>query len=113
MNDVIKRPPHYQIIPEKGVEVRDIQQAVLREYIEHYAYDSELLADTVIQYGNVIKYLSRAPRKRKLVEDLKKAQFELSTLIDRIEEYEESKKQMDLPFISDSSSPVSPLVTTS
>lgn len=66
----VNHPTHYQIID--GVEAIDIIEAVLGDGFSDYCY------------GNVLKYILRAPNKNGL-EDLKKAQVYLDWLIDEIE----------------------------
>lgn len=64
--DPVKKPEHYQIIPEKDVQVIDIIEAVLNKEHNLTVYQSACLKDA-------IKYILRCPFKGSLVEDLGKA----------------------------------------
>lgn len=63
--DVIKKPKHYMIIPEKNVEARHIVQAVVNECVDLSGYQCHCLA-------SAIEYLLRGHKKNGL-EDYKKA----------------------------------------
>ena len=65
MNDPVNHPPHYT---HGGIEVIDAIEAWGCDYLE----------------GNIVKYIARWRHKNGL-EDLKKAQWYLSRLIERAE----------------------------
>lgn len=67
--DVVNHPSHYT---QGGVECIDAIDAALGESYQAY------------YIGQVMKYVWRAPLKGKLTEDLKKAQWYLNRLIERL-----------------------------
>lgn len=69
--DNVDLPSHYQLIPEKGVEVIDVINAVTPHFKGDDAY----------KIGNVLKYLLRAGKKGDMLEDLKKAKKYLGWII--------------------------------
>ena len=71
--DMVAHPPHYN---KFSVEVKD----TIKEWVEGYK-------DAYVAYciGNVLKYLSRAPFKGSMLQDLKKASFYLTEAIKEIE----------------------------
>lgn len=71
--DMVNHPPHYNA---GKVEVIDYILQTARHYV----------SDQAVLVGNVIKYVSRAPLKGTLVEDLKKARWYLDKLIDHATE---------------------------
>lgn len=71
-DDMVNHPSHYT---SGGVECIDAITAALSKYDD--PVDSWLV-------GQVIKYLWRAPLKGKYEEDIKKAQFYLNRLVDKI-----------------------------
>lgn len=73
-DDMVNHPSHYT---SGGVECIDAITAALSKYDD--PVDSWLV-------GQVIKYLWRAPLKGKYEEDIKKAQFYLNRLVEKIEE---------------------------
>ena len=70
--DVVNQPPHYKV---GGIETIDYLQAKLSPE----AFRGFL-------HGNTLKYLSRADHKGNALEDFKKAQWYLNTLIQTLEE---------------------------
>ena len=72
--DMVNHPSHYT---SGGVECIDAITAALSKYDD--PVDAWLV-------GQVIKYLWRAPLKGKYEEDIKKAQFYLNRLVDKIRE---------------------------
>ena len=74
--DMVNHPSHYT---SGGVECIDAITAALSKYDD--PVDSWLV-------GQVIKYLWRAPLKGKYDEDIKKAQFYLNRLVEKIREKE-------------------------
>ena len=71
-HDAVHSPSHYQI-PGTGMEVIDVIEGILTpEQFEGYCY------------GNIIKYILRAPRKNG-AEDLKKAAWYVDREIRRLE----------------------------
>lgn len=75
-NDMVNHPSHYT---SGGVECIDAITAALSKYED--PVDSWLV-------GQVIKYLWRAPLKGKYDEDIKKAQFYLNRLVEKIDKKE-------------------------
>ena len=71
--DMVNHPSHYT---HGGVECIDAITSALSSYED--SVDSWLV-------GQVIKYLWRAPLKSKYEEDIKKAQFYLNRLVDKID----------------------------
>ena len=69
--DNVDLPAHYQLIPEKGVEVIDVVNVVTERFGGSDGY----------KIGNVLKYLLRAGQKGDALQDLKKAKKYLSWLI--------------------------------
>lgn len=73
-DDMVNHPSHYT---SGGVECIDAITSALSSYED--SVDSWLV-------GQVIKYLWRAPLKGKYEEDIKKAQFYLNRLVEKIDE---------------------------
>lgn len=73
--DMVNHPSHYT---HGGVECIDAITSALSSYED--SVDSWLV-------GQVIKYLWRAPLKGKYEEDIKKAQFYLNRLVEKIDKY--------------------------
>ena len=71
--DMVNHPSHYT---NGGVECIDAITSALSSYED--SVDSRLV-------GQVIKYLWRAPLKGKYEEDIKKAQFYLNSLVEKID----------------------------
>lgn len=69
-NDNVNHPNHYQILD--GVEAIDVIKSILGDGFEDYCY------------GNVLKYVLRAPKKNG-IEDLKKAKVYLDWIIEDFE----------------------------
>lgn len=69
-NDNVNHPNHYQIL--EGVEAIDVIRSILEDGFEDYCY------------GNVLKYILRAPKKNG-IEDLKKAKVYLDWIIEDFE----------------------------
>ena len=74
--DMVNHPSHYT---SGGVECIDAITSALSSYKD--SVDSWLV-------GQVIKYLWRAPLKGKYEEDIKKAQFYLNRLVEKIDKKE-------------------------
>lgn len=74
MTDNVNHPKHYDIL--EGVEAIDIIKAILKDADDGYV---------AYCYGNVIKYILRAPNKNG-VEDLKKARVYLDWIIEDFNE---------------------------
>lgn len=79
---MVSHPSHYQ--SETGLEVIDV--------IEAFTFDLKGIEAT--DTGNVIKYMCRWKMKNGL-QDLKKAQWYLSHLIDHVEKLEEENKNYE------------------
>ena len=71
--DMVEHPPHYN---KFSVEVKD----TIKEWVE--GYKNAYVAYCI---GNVLKYLSRAPFKGNMLQDLKKASFYLTEAINELE----------------------------
>ena len=69
--DTVNHPPHYN---KSGIETIDAIQAMTGDGFQSYLQ------------GNILKYLWRYPYKNG-VEDLKKAQWYLSKLIEELDEH--------------------------
>ena len=72
MTDLVNQPPHYKTGP---VETIDIIEGLVECYPVACGY----------HVGNAVKYLSRAPHKGNLLQDLRKAEWYLKRAIQRIE----------------------------
>lgn len=70
MSDPVNHPSHYQF---GGIEALDYIEQVVATYPPEYGY----------LIGNVLKYVSRAPRKGAMQQDLKKAAFYLERAINK------------------------------
>ena len=70
--DPVERPSHYLVA---GVQVRDIQRELSTTMTGIEASD----------FNNSCKYLLRAPRKGKIIEDLKKSRRHITWLIESLE----------------------------
>ena len=68
--DVIRKPPHYTF---GEIEVIDFIDQIVAHYPPELGF----------YLANVIKYVSRAPHKGKLSEDLSKAEFYLKRAINK------------------------------
>jgi hypothetical protein len=78
---MVSHPSHYQ--SETGLEVIDV--------IEAFTFDLKGIEAT--DTGNVLKYMCRWKMKNGL-QDLKKAQWYLTHLIDHVEKLEEENKTL-------------------
>lgn len=78
---IVSHPSHYQ--SETGLEVIDV--------IEAFTFDLKGIEAT--DTGNVLKYMCRWKMKNGL-QDLKKAQWYLTHLIDHVEKLEEENKTL-------------------
>lgn len=85
MADYVNHPAHYQ--SETGLEVIDVIKA----------FTSDLKGIEAVYTGNIIKYICRW-KKKNGVEDLKKARWYLSNLIDQVET-DISKEPFERPLI--------------
>ena len=74
--NVISKPKHYMLFPEKNIEVRDMMQ-VLADRLESNGYSAMFISD----YIQMQQYLLRFDEKNKK-EDLEKAQWYLGKLIE-------------------------------
>lgn len=74
--DMVNHPPHY--ISESGIEAIDVIEA----------FTLDLSGAKAVLTGQVIKYILRWPNKNGL-EDLKKAEWYLKRLIDKVEKENE------------------------
>ena len=80
-NDIlVNQPPHYQ--SSSGIEVIDVIEAFTEDLCGIEATDT----------GNVIKYICRWHNKNGL-QDLEKAQWYLTHLIERVKEKEEKLRK--------------------
>jgi len=70
--DMVNSPPHYQLIPEKEIEVMDV---ILRT-----VQLSGLDGRRGYLLGNALKYLMRLGRKGELGEDIGKAEYYIKKL---------------------------------
>ena len=75
-HNVISKPKHYMLFPEKNIEVRDLMQ-VLADRLESNGYSAMFISD----YIQMQQYLLRFDEKNKK-EDLEKAQWYLGKLIE-------------------------------
>lgn len=73
--DVINAPKHYMLMPEKGIEVRDLMQTLASE-LEQTAYSAMFISD----YIQMQQYLLRFYKKNGQ-QDLEKARWYLDKLI--------------------------------
>lgn len=73
MDDMVNHPPHY--ISENGLETIDVIES----------FTADLQGIEAVCTANVIKYICRWKHKNG-VQDLKKAQWYLTHLIDNLEE---------------------------
>lgn len=78
LHDPVNKPKHYVLIPEKGIEVRDLMK-VLADQLDEKYYHGMLVSD----YVQMMQYLLRWHRKNGL-EDLEKAQWYLSKIIEQV-----------------------------
>ena len=74
--NVISKPKHYMLFPEKNIEVRDMMQ-VLADRLESNGYSAMFISD----YIQMQQYLLRFDEKNGK-EDLEKAQWYLEKLIE-------------------------------
>lgn len=77
--DTVNKPKHYMLIPEKGIEVRDLMQ-VLAERLEVNEYHAMFISD----YIQMQQYLLRFDQKNGK-EDLEKAKWYLEKLIESLD----------------------------
>ena len=75
-HNVISKPKHYMLFPEKNIEVRDMMQ-VLADRLESNGYSAMFISD----YIQMQQYLLRFDEKNGK-EDLEKAQWYLEKLIE-------------------------------
>ena len=75
-HNVISKPKHYMLFPEKNIEVRDLMQ-VLADRLESNGYSAMFISD----YIQMQQYLLRFDEKNGK-EDLEKAQWYLEKLIE-------------------------------
>ena len=75
-HNVISKPKHYMLYPEKNIEVRDLMQ-VLADRLESNGYSAMFISD----YIQMQQYLLRFDEKNGK-EDLEKAQWYLGKLIE-------------------------------
>lgn len=75
-HNVIFKPKHYMLFPEKNIEVRDLMQ-VLADRLESNGYSAMFISD----YIQMQQYLLRFDEKNGK-EDLEKAQWYLGKLIE-------------------------------
>lgn len=78
--NVVSKPKHYMLFPEKNIEVRDVIEKLVGK-IEWRPDSSLFIAD----YVQMMQYLMRFMDKNG-VEDLKKARWYLDKLIDAYDE---------------------------
>ena len=74
--NIISKPKHYMLFPEKNIEVRDLMQ-VLADRLESNGYSAMFISD----YIQMQQYLLRFDEKNGK-EDLEKAQWYLEKLIE-------------------------------
>ena len=74
--DSVSKPKHYMLFPEKDIEVRDLMK-VLSEQLDDEGFSGMLVSD----YIQMMQYLLRWHNKNG-VEDLEKAQWYLSKIIE-------------------------------
>ena len=77
-NDMVNHPKHYQGLD--GLEVDEVMQNFIPKYEDSYVG---------AKICNVLKYILRAPAKGKQLEDLKKAEQDLKSAIDKLEKMNE------------------------
>lgn len=71
-HDMVNHPPHYN---QGEYETIDVIEDVIQFYDGAHAYN----------VGNIFRYVSRAPHKGEMLEDLKKAQWYLNRLVKQVE----------------------------
>ena len=76
--DVISKPKHYMLFPEKNIEVRDVIERLVVKIDEN---STEYFPLFTTDYVQMMQYLMRFMDKNG-VEDLKKARWYLDKLID-------------------------------
>lgn len=76
--DMVNHPEHYQGL--HGLEVDEVMQNFIPKYKDSYVG---------AKICNVLKYILRAPAKGKQLEDLRKAQQDLKSAIDKLEKLDE------------------------
>lgn len=74
-HDSVQKPKHYMLIPDQGIEVRDVCKA-MSEKISSKGYSAMLVSD----YVQMLQYLLRWQDKNGL-EDLEKAEWYLKQII--------------------------------
>ena len=78
-HDPVNKPKHYMLLPEKGVEVRDVIKALVNKvYLTNN--DPMFYAD----YVQALQYIMRFMDKNG-VEDLKKCRWYLDKMIEAID----------------------------
>lgn len=77
-HDPVNKPSHYMLFPEKNIEVRDLMKVLAGQLDEEY-WHGMLVSD----YVQMMQYLIRWHRKNGL-EDLEKAQWYLSKIIEQV-----------------------------
>jgi len=75
-NDMVNKPPHYQLLP--GVEVYDVRLALLKKIEPSTPFEQ------VSDWDRASEYLLRMWQKNGL-EDAKKARWYLNKLIEKME----------------------------
>ena len=81
--DVVKKPQHYMLFEDKGIEVRDVIQKLVEKFeMSSQGHPYMFAAD----YVQMMQYLMRFMDKNG-VEDLKKARWYLDKLIDSYEHH--------------------------
>ena len=77
-HDPVNKPKHYMLFPEKDIEVRDLMK-VLADQLDMEYWHGMLVSD----YVQMMQYLLRWHKKNGL-EDLEKAQWYLSKIIEQV-----------------------------
>lgn len=78
--DIVEKPKHYMVIPEKDVEVRHIMIALLQKMEQsEYNFSGIEMSD----YVQMMQYLLRCMDKENYFQDLRKAKWYLNKLLEK------------------------------
>ena len=78
--DMVEKPKHYMVIPEKDVEVRHIMIALLQKMEQsEYSFSGIEMSD----YVQMMQYLLRCMDKENYFQDLRKAKWYLNKLLEK------------------------------
>ena len=82
--DVVSKPKHYMLFPDKDIEVRDVIEKLVDKVYKSYE-TPKTMPMVIADYVQMMQYLMRFMDKNG-VEDLKKARWYLDKLIDAYDE---------------------------